>query len=123
MESAGSWNGPEPIRAFPRRLCRLPIPSTRHRDRSQEIAPGAGRLWNCIDIRHSSRRESPGPAGQNHVVAQTNAKASGRALRQIDKERLSFHNFLVLPGIFRKSIQHFPYISILIFRDMLYLIL
>src|SRR6202030_2240089 len=60
MESAGSWNGPEPIRAFPRHFCRLPISSTRLWDRSQEIAPGAGRLGNCIYIRHSSRRGSPG---------------------------------------------------------------
>jgi hypothetical protein len=39
-------------------------------------------------------------AGQNHVVAQTNAKAPGRALSQIDKEMLSFHNSPVLkkPG-------------------------
>ena len=34
-------------------------------------------------------------AGQNHVVAQTNAKAPGRALSQINKEMLCFHNFLV----------------------------
>jgi len=33
---------------------------------------------------------------QNDVVAQTNAKASRRALRQINKERLSFRNFIVL---------------------------
>jgi hypothetical protein len=30
---------------------------------------------------------------QNDVVAQTNAKASRRALRQINKGRLSFHKF------------------------------
>jgi len=35
-------------------------------------------------------------AGQNHVVAQTNAKAPGRALSQISKVMLRFHDFLVL---------------------------
>jgi len=35
-------------------------------------------------------------ACQNHVVAQTNAKAPGWALSQINKEILSFHNFLAL---------------------------
>ncbi len=35
-------------------------------------------------------------AGQNHGVAPTNAKTSGQALSQINKEMLSFHNFLVL---------------------------
>src|ERR1700726_441282 len=33
-------------------------------------------------------------ACQNHVVAQTNAKAPGWALSQINKEMLSFYNFL-----------------------------
>jgi hypothetical protein len=35
-------------------------------------------------------------ACQNHVIAQTNAKAPGWALSQINKEMLSFHIFLVL---------------------------
>src|SRR6202162_3419260 len=99
MASVGSWNGPEPIRGFPRHLCGLPIPSTRHRDRSQEIAPGAGRLENCKYIRHSSGEGRPAlveHACQNHVVAQTNAKAPGWALSQINIEMLVFHTFLVL---------------------------
>src|ERR1700719_171153 len=60
MESAGSWNGPEPIRGFPRPLCRLPILSTRHRDRSQETSPVLVD-WGIIYNRHSCRRGSPGP--------------------------------------------------------------
>ena len=36
-------------------------------------------------------------ARQYHVVAQTNAKAPGRALSEINKERLGFHNFSRLP--------------------------
>jgi hypothetical protein len=35
-------------------------------------------------------------AGQNHIVAQANAKTPGWALSQINKGILSFHNFLVL---------------------------
>jgi hypothetical protein len=35
-------------------------------------------------------------ASQYHVVAQTNAKAPGRALGEINKEMLGFHNFPVL---------------------------
>jgi hypothetical protein len=42
-------------------------------------------------------------AGQNHVVAQTNAKASGRALGQINKVMLCFHNFLVLKIAMQKD--------------------
>jgi hypothetical protein len=46
-------------------------------------------------------------ACQNHAVAQTNAKAPGWALRQINKEILSFHNFLVwkYPGWSKSEIN------------------
>ena len=56
--------------------------------------------WGIVDdIRHSFRRGSPGPCracGPKHVVAQTNAKAPGRALSEINKVMLRFHSFLVL---------------------------
>jgi hypothetical protein len=77
----------------------LPIASTRRRERSQEIAPGAGR-WGIISVLAVFIRESRPAlvehAGQKNVVAQTNAKAPGRALSQINKEMVGFHDFLVL---------------------------
>jgi hypothetical protein len=46
-------------------------------------------------------------ACQNHVVAQTNAKAPGWALSQINKEMLSFYNFLAwkYPGWSKSEIN------------------
>jgi len=42
-------------------------------------------------------------AGQNHIVAQANAKTPGWALSQINKVMLCFHNFLVLKIAMQKD--------------------
>jgi hypothetical protein len=61
-----------------------------------QVLVGYGIVYVLAVFLRESRPALVEHAGQNHVVAQTNAKAPGRALSQINNVMLRFHNFLVL---------------------------
>ena len=99
MESAGSWNGPEPIRGFPITFAGCQFLQQGIGIEAKKLHQplvGCGIVYIFAVLPGEGRPALVEHAGQNHVVAQANAKAPGRALSQINKVMLRFHNFLVL---------------------------